>query len=86
VQEYLHTTTKELGSMARKHGAAKLAAVAALIKCRNFMARLNADARQVPAPPARMMLPDPQGRLPGQVKEKDIQVCSPWLFRCHGQF
>lgn len=72
--------------MARKHGAAKLAAVAALIKGQNFIARLNADARQVPAPPARMILPNPQGQLPEQVQEKDRQVCSPFLCHGHRQF
>ena len=74
VQEYLQVNEKELRTIARQQGADKVAAVAALIKGRNFMARLNAEAQRPRSAAPAPVLPDPQGRLPEQVHEQDTLV------------
>lgn len=77
VRDFLQMTEAQLKQILCRQGQKKLAAIAALIKTQSFMMRLKSDTQQRVQRSARRpkhVMPSPQGLLPAQQQEKDMQV------------
>lgn len=74
MKEYLQVTERDLRNVSKRHGSGKIKAIAALIKGQNFMARLNSAALHSETKPLAVVLRNPQGQLPAEVHEKDLEV------------
>jgi hypothetical protein len=74
MQEALHLTSEAAADLKQKHGTAKMAAIATLISIHSFMSRLSTKSRRGPSATKRQPMPNPQGKLPKDVRESEHEV------------
>ena len=67
-------TPQLLQMISKKRGNAKMHAISALLKQKNFLSRLNTKSRRGPSTQQLSPIVNPQGKLPHEARKHDMDV------------